>query len=109
MTPQPVDNVFMSVSNRPQHSIFIISPTFTPSLITITYKSYKINTMQIANKNNHHNSSLLTHLSQTYHAYTSYFIFISYIYFLNFVMITFCSLVIAITKHTHTHIKKKWK
>ena len=67
--------VFMNVSNRPQVSIFIISPTYTPSFITITYKSYNINTTQIANKNNHHNSPPITYTSQTDNA-------ISYIYFL---------------------------
>ena len=96
--------VFMGVSNRPQHSILIISPSYTPSFITITYKSYNINTIHIANKNNHHNSPPINHTFQTYHAYMSYHIFISYIYFLNFVMIIFFSLVINLL-HTHTHKK----
>ena len=50
-----VDIVFMSVNNRPQHSTFILSITYTPSFITITYKSYSVNTVQIDIKNNHHN------------------------------------------------------
>ena len=99
-------NCFMSVINRPQHSTFILSTMYTPSFITITYKSYNINTIQITNKNNHHNCPPITHTSQTYHAYTSYHIFISYIYFLSFEMIEFCSLVITITIHTHTHKKE---
>ena len=60
---------FMSVSNRPHHCTFIISTTYTPSFITITYKSYNVNIIQITIKNNQHNSSPITHTSQTYHQF----------------------------------------
>ena len=63
--PQPVDIMF----SRPQHSTFIISTMYTPSFITITYKSYNIDTIQIAMKNDYHNSPLITHTSQTYHLF----------------------------------------
>ena len=69
MPPQPVDIVFMSISNGPQHSTFIISPLYTPSFIIIMYKSYNVNTIQIAIKNNHHNSPPIIHTSQTYHLF----------------------------------------
>ena len=72
--------ISMSVSNR-----FFLSTTYTPSFITITYKSYNVNTLLITIKNNNHNPPPITHTPQTY--------------FFNFEMITFYSSVIIIIAH----------
>ena len=42
--------VSMSVRNRPQHITFFLSITYTPSFITITYKSYNVNRVHITIK-----------------------------------------------------------
>ena len=61
--------VSMSVCNKPHRSTFFLSTTYTPSFITITYKSYNVNTVQITIKNNHHNPPPITQTSQTYHLF----------------------------------------
>ena len=94
-------HAFMSVSNRPLHSIFIISPKYTPSYIPITYTWYNINTIQIANKILCISSQLRTYYPNV--PDQSCLHIISYINFINYVMMIICTLVKIINIHTQTH------
>ena len=81
----------MSVNNRPQHSTFILSTTYTLSFTPIVYKSYNINPNQMTIKSNHHNPQLLRIPPKPT------------IYFLNLIMTTLCSSVMIIIVHKNTN------
>ena len=62
--------LFMRIKNRPQHSTFILSTTYTLPFSTIVYISHNINTKHITIKNNHPNCPTITNTPQTRHLFS---------------------------------------
>ena len=88
--------ILMRIKNRPEHSTFILSTTYTRPFSTIAYISLNINIKHIDIKNNHPNRPTITHTPQTCHLFPE-------INFLKFIMTILCFSVMIIIVHKHTN------